>query len=215
MTSSTIILADGEFPRAARLRRMLKSAERIVCCDGAASSLLAFGREPDRIVGDLDSLSAALKERFADRIELDSEQETNDLAKAVRFCLRMGWTRNLAILGATGKREDHALGNISYLAEFCDACPDMRMCTECGDFFCVRSGEPVSVRPGGQVSLFSFDPKQRIDSEGLKYPLRSLSLPFWRSGTLNEAAGDRFVLRFSGATPVLVFLALSERRNKA
>ena len=40
-----IILADGEFPRRPLLLTMLKDAEVVVCCDGAADKLLKFGRE--------------------------------------------------------------------------------------------------------------------------------------------------------------------------
>ena len=206
MTVATVILADGEFPRAERLLRILRTAGRVVCCDGAAGSLLAFGREPDRVVGDMDSLSGACRARLADRVVVDPEQETNDLAKAFRLCRRMGWTESVAILGATGKREDHTLGNLSYLVEFSEECPSIRILSERMSFFCVRSGESVAVRPGGQVSLFSFDPAQRITSEGLKWPLQDRSLPLWRSGTLNEATGGRFSLRFSGRTPILVGL---------
>ena len=43
-----------------------------------------------------------------------TEQETNDLNKAFRYCLANGWT-DIVILGATGKREDHTLGNIGLL----------------------------------------------------------------------------------------------------
>ncbi len=204
MTVSTVILADGEFPRAERLLRILRTADRVVCCDGAAEALLAFGRAPDRVVGDMDSLSAACRARLADRIVVDTEQETNDLAKAFRLCRRMGWAESIAILGATGKREDHTLGNLSCLVEFSEESPSIQILSERMRFFCVRNGEVVQVRPGEQVSLFSFDPAQRITSEGLKWPLRNLSLPLWRSGTLNEATGDRFSLRFSGRTPILI-----------
>ena len=86
----TIILANGSFPERPALLAMLREAERVVCCDGAALSLLKFGRIPDAVVGDLDSLPAPPKE-LDGRIFRVSEQETNDLAKAFRHCVRNGW----------------------------------------------------------------------------------------------------------------------------
>ena len=68
--------------------------------------------EPEAIVGDLDSLSPEIAERFADRLYQDSEQDTNDLTKAVRWCIDKGY-EEIVILGATGKREDHTIANIS------------------------------------------------------------------------------------------------------
>ena len=78
----TVILADGAFPTGKEALEYLDRACRVICCDGAARSLVAYGREPDRIVGDLDSLSEEFKKRFSDRIEHVSEQESNDLSNA-------------------------------------------------------------------------------------------------------------------------------------
>ena len=86
----TVILADGDFPRAPQSLAILKNAERIICCDGAAASLTGLGIIPDRIVGDLDSLPEKFKERFADRLLHVRDQETNDLTKAFNFCCSSG-----------------------------------------------------------------------------------------------------------------------------
>ena len=40
-----------------------------------------------------------------------AEQETNDLDKAIRLCRERGWG-DLVVVGATGLREDHAIGNV-------------------------------------------------------------------------------------------------------
>ena len=87
----TVILADGAFPAGKEALEYLNCADEIICCDGAARSLVAYGLEPDKIIGDLDSLSAEFKKRFADRIEQVSEQESNDLSKAFRYCCRMNY----------------------------------------------------------------------------------------------------------------------------
>ena len=87
---NTVILADGDFPASERTLTMLRNADRIICCDGAAVPLLAAGLIPERIVGDLDSLPLELKERYADRLLQESEQESNDLTKACRYCQAQG-----------------------------------------------------------------------------------------------------------------------------
>ena len=45
------------------------------------------------------------------------DQETNDQTKAVNYLMEKGF-RRIAIVGATGRREDHTLGNISLLMEY-------------------------------------------------------------------------------------------------
>ncbi len=63
----------------------LRDAEMIICCDGAAEKLVANGLKPDIIIGDLNSVSPGLKERYSYILVQDSYQETNDLTKAVNW----------------------------------------------------------------------------------------------------------------------------------
>ena len=117
MSPNTVILADGNFPVHEKPLGYLKSAEHLICCDGSAESLIITGMEPEAIVGDLDSLTTDLKRRFSDRLYQDGDQDTNDLTKAVKWCINRAY-KEIVILGATGKREDHTIGNISLLAEY-------------------------------------------------------------------------------------------------
>ena len=202
----TVILAAGDFPSAPTPLAILEAATEIVCCDSAADELLRHGRTPDFIVGDLDSLSPRLRREFPERIVHVAEQETNDLAKAFRFC-RSRRCEHLTILGATGRREDHTLGNISLLADFAQEIPDIDMVTDHGRFSVVlRSGEFPSV-PGEQISLFAVDPDTRVTSSGLKYPLHDLLLRRWWQATLNEALGERFTLTITPGRRLLIYRA--------
>jgi thiamine pyrophosphokinase len=208
MSSKTIILADGSYPKHKVPLEYLKNAERIICCDGSAEQLLKAGMVPDAIVGDLDTLPAGIAERFYDRVYRSIEQETNDLTKAVSWCVRMGYM-DLVILGATGKREDHTIGNISLLAEYVrDA--SVIMVTDTGTFIPFIKSGSLSTLPGQQVSVFSADPGTEITSEGLKYPLKDLKLTNWWVATLNEAIGEKITLTFNGG-PVIVYLKFPEQ----
>lgn len=200
----TVILADGDFPVHAYPLSLLQQAERVVCCDGAAVSLLAHGREPDLIAGDLDSLSPEFKEKLADKTVHFTEQESNDLSKAFRCCMERGW-KNITILGATGKREDHTLGNLSLLAEYAAALPDIKMVTDHGIFSIAKGLCRYSCRPGQQISLIALDPGAEVTARGLKYPLEKLRLNMWWQGTLNEALGDSFELEITPGCRILVY----------
>jgi thiamine pyrophosphokinase len=205
--SGTVIVADGSFPVHPVPLRYLTDAGIIVCCDGSAESLLNTGMVPYAIVGDMDSLSDELRNRFADRIYIDEEQETNDLTKAVQWCQHYGYN-DIIILGATGKREDHTIGNISLLAEY-SKYVNVRMITDTGVFIPFLESCKVESFPGQQVSVFSIDTSAEITSAGLRYPLNRKVLKNWWEATLNEALGDYFELRFNGG-PVLVFLKFKE-----
>lgn len=204
--SSTVILANGDFPTRETPLCILRNAERIVACDGAAASLLEHGITPDHVIGDLDSLAPELRVRLQDRIRHVTEQDTNDLNKAFRFCMEHGW-KDIVILGATGKREDHTLGNISLLADFSLKAPGIKMVTDNGTFIAVHSGEQIQCVPGQQVSIFAMDTSTQIFSTGLKYKLNGLTPSRWWQATLNEATGDSFTLSFQPNKTLLVFLA--------
>ena len=193
----TIILANGEFPQRKQVRDLLQSAGRVVCCDGAVENLLQTGREPDIIIGDLDSISRATKARFQDRLVQVDDQDTNDLTKAVNWCIDRGIDK-VVILGATGKREDHSLGNISLLLEYIPKI-EVEIRTDYGCFIpLTKAQNTIKTFMGQQVSVFSLNTRSEFTSEGLKYPLNKMRLDSWWKGTLNEAVSDEIRINISG-----------------
>lgn len=188
-----VILADGSFPLHPLPLFFLSSCRRIVCCDGAAEALIQRGRIPEAIVGDGDSLNPAVQDRYAALIHWETEQETNDLSKAFRYCLRKGW-KKLFILGATGRREDHTIGNISLLSDYQEQA-EVQMLTDYGVFTPVCGNAGFECFPGQQVSVFNRD-CHLLSGEGLVYPLSAFTN--WWEGTLNEAIGKTFKIYADG-----------------
>lgn len=178
-----IILAAGDFPTHPALLSMLWASARVVCCDSAAEAFIAhFGHKPWRIVGDLDSISAKLREACAEITVHIAEQETNDLSKAVHFVRSQGLSR-ITILGATGRREDHTLGNISLLIDYMREGLTVQMLTDYCRFVPCHDICRQSSSVGTQVSIFSFG-ATGFSGEGLRYPLHDFTN--WWQGTLNE-----------------------------
>lgn len=200
-TPEAVILANGEYPTHPLPLRMLEEAKFVVCCDGAANEYISRGHTPDVIIGDGDSLSPEYKELFAPIIHRIADQETNDQTKAVLFLQKKGY-RKIAIVGATGKREDHTLGNISLLMEYMKSGMEVRTVTDYGTFIPVSDTQSFASHPGQQVSIINFG-AEGLKGEGLFYPLSDFSN--WWQGTLNEATADEFTIHCTGE--YLVFLA--------
>jgi len=188
----TVIIANGAFPCHPVPLSFLREASHIICCDGATESLLEYGLEPDFIVGDLDSLSKSLQQRYSQRLHHNTDQETNDLTKAVNFCSERQWNE-ITILGATGKREDHSIGNISLLLNFATNAK-LQMITDYGVFIPFMNSERFESFAGQQVSIFSLTPDTVFTFSGLKYPLTGQTISSWWQGTLNEAIGNEFYI---------------------
>ncbi len=195
LTGHTVILADGKFPENLQVLNMLKTAAVIVCCDGAANRLVDFGLEPSYIAGDLDSITPELKIRYADRLYHSTDQEINDLTKAVELCIDKG-LNDLYIIGATGLREDHTLANISLLADYAEKVR-VEMLTDYGIFTPILSTSNFESKKGQQVSIFSLTPNCPITLHNLKYPVNNRPFTSWWQGSLNESLGNTFSIGFT------------------
>ena len=149
---------------------------------------------PDMIIGDGDSLSEQNHTRFADIIRYDADQQTNDQTKAVKFLLAKG-LRRIAIVGATGKRDDHTLGNIALLAEYQKMGADVRSYTDYGVFIPCSGCCTFSCKAGAQVSVFNINAKE-LSSDGLSYPIYDFTA--WWQGTLNQCPTNSFSISAKG-----------------
>lgn len=234
---NTVILANGDFPSHPVPLRLLCEADLIICCDGAINKLATHlmvdkpfanalqGIAPHRqgtpisvvVVGDGDSYrpNPSVDNLFSDAGSpllryADEDQETNDLTKAIRYAAHQG-VRNIDIVGATGLREDHTLGNISLLAYHSDLY-FLRLFTDYGSFTPIQSTTRFKSFACQQVSIFNLRPTvATLGSKGLQYPFLNRTFEQWWEGTLNASMGDEFTVEvnaLSGAdkTPhVLVY----------
>lgn len=193
--TETVILANGEFPSHPVPLAILYNCNYLVCCDGAIDNLVKTGKKPDAIVGDCDSMSEENRVRFADIIHRISEQETNDLTKAVHFCLQQN-RKKITILGATGKREDHTIANVSLLCEYMKEA-DVEMITDYGVFIGIGGNSAFESYKEQQVSLFCID-KCAITSRNLEYAINNQIFTNWWQASLNEATEDEFIIEVDG-----------------
>lgn len=201
-----VVVANGLFPSDAEALRLLGEASFVIACDGAASALLENGYRVDAIVGDMDSLPDELKQTFGGILCQLKEQMTNDLTKAVRFAHCQGFER-LLILGATGLREDHTLGNIGLLTDYIRLFDYVEMRSDFGVFIPLKKTTTVPSVPRQQISLFSITPQTKLTTNGLKWDVTDRSFDCWWQGTLNEAMGEAFTVSFEGDARVVIYKA--------
>ncbi len=189
-----VILANGEYPAAPLPLQILSEARYVACCDGAANNYIARGGVPDIIIGDGDSFSEEHRRLYGHLLHRIPEQETNDLTKTVQHLAAQGM-RRIAIVGATGKREDHTLGNISLLIDYMRQGLYVRMYTDYGLFMPCNGTTTLACRLGQQLSIFNFG-AEGLHAEGLRYPIRDFRS--WWEGTLNECSGTSVTIHASG-----------------
>ncbi len=229
LSKTFIILCDGDFPSKGPALKLLKKSRRkkcdniLIACDGAILNLLKNGMEADYIVGDMDTLPKTYQKRFASIIHKEEEQDFNDLSKAFRFAVGMIekdidlnkaiTDYDIVIAGATGKREDHTLGNISYLPDFAQTLRkkfprqniSVSMVTDYGVFVPILNTTRLKGEPGDRISIFAFDHTLRIKSTGLEYKTDNVVFDMWWKATLNTFKKRDVLLKFSHPAEALLY----------
>ncbi len=217
---SAVIICDGVFPKKEYPRYLIRQADYIICCDAALKSYLRhcqsiFGKErkPDAVIGDLDSISPLLINKYSDIIIHETEQENNDQTKAFKLVLsKYTDATEIHILGATGKRTDHTIGNVSLLMEYARlfgpeiSGKSVDMVTDYETVFAITDSIELHCGKGRTVSIFSPDNSLRIKSSGLVWKTDDVVFDNWWKATLNKASEDIVKLELSHKSIALIML---------
>ena len=218
MHRSVVIIGDGKFPKTEYPRYLIRSADFIICCDGALLKFLRnsqgiFGekRLPDLVIGDMDTLPISMQRKYADIIIKENEQDHNDQTKAVRWALtHIDGVEQIHILGGTGGRADHTIGNISLLMEYTRmfdlGLTAIEMVTDEGTIFPINDTIEFDCGTGRSVSILSPDNSLKIKSEGLMYPTDEVVFDNWWKATLDKAVQDKVRLELSHKSIALIIL---------
>ena len=124
--------------------------------------------------------------------------------------------KTVHILGATGKREAHTLGNLGQIMEYArlygaSGNPDedriyVDAVSDYSTAFALTDSCELFVGEGRAVSIFSPDNSLNIKSEGLVWQTSGVVFDNWWQATLNRASADVVKLTFSHKSMALVIL---------
>lgn len=218
--ATAVIVGNGQFPKKEYPLYLLESADYVVCCDGSLDTYLRHFRNrtlrrPDVVIGDMDSLSKKAAAKFSDIAVRIEEQETNDQSKAFHYILEhFPDVDTIHILGATGKREDHTIGNLSLLMEYaremrrqdCGRTVSVDIVSDWSTAFAITDSCTLDVGEGRSVSIICPDNSLNIKSEGLVWPTDNVVFDNLWQTTLNRASADRISLTFSHPSIALIIL---------
>jgi len=201
-----IILANGKPPKKSIITFFQRNGySKIICADGGANSALKMGLIPDVIIGDLDSISPEAINEFksVSKIIRIRRQNDTDVEKCLKYAIRKKYDEAL-LLGATGNRLDHTFCNIGIVLKFF---PKIKISLIAEDSFLKAYTGNVELKtfPGETISLYGISTRTRITSNGLKYELRNISLPFgFRESTSNIAIKNIVKLSINGGVIFII-----------
>lgn len=172
----------------------------VIAVDGGLSYCGILNVEPDKIIGDFDSVSEREKEAIRSLqeqvpglvMELPVEKDDTDMLVALQYGLELGYT-DFRIYAGTGGRFDHTLANIQCLLYLKNHGATGYLVDGTGMILVIQN-EAVHFRKEleGYLSLFSLGKEAKgVTLRGLKYPLENYTLTNdYPIGISNEFIGE-------------------------
>lgn len=185
MIPQALILANGGPPTKRLLKLLLKNAALFVCADGGVNTAARYGLKPNAVVGDMDSARATSLKKFRSAaIHKMVDDSSTDLEKSLSWVIQEGY-RHIVVLGATGGRLDHFVGNLSTLVKM-SMHATVQFIDDSGEWVFVDRFKNLSLPVGVTVSLIPLSRCDGIVTKGLKWNLNFEALELGvRDGTCN------------------------------
>lgn len=209
-----ILVAHGHFAHTLHEEAALGQAERIIAADGGAEHVLAAGRIPHLVVGDMDSISAeAMAHLRAQNVPMHiypPHKDETDLELALRAA---ACATEITILGALGGRRDHEWANMLLLAQA--PCPARILHRECSVYLVDRRRPQLTLKtfPKDTISLIPLADIHGLTLTGLTYPLSNATLPLGSPrGVSNEAQGNTAIISLTDGCILVMHLCRATSR---
>lgn len=169
---------------------------------------------PHFIVGDFDSVNPEILQKFTEMekdrpkiLQFQPEKDETDTELAVRTAMEQG-CKKIHILGATGSRMDHVLGNIHLLGMAMEHGVEALMIDANNRIRMVNQGLALRKEEqyGNYVSLLPFTPQVTgLTLKGFKYQVEDFTLKCYHSlGVSNEIAAEQAEIAFQEGALVVV-----------
>lgn len=185
----------------------------VIAADSGMEFFYRNGLIPDKIVGDFDSVKTEVLEFFRNNnpqmqiLKFQPEKDETDTELALRTAMDAG-CKKIWLLGATGTRLDHVLGNIHLLGMAMERDCECSMVDSYNRICMLRQGIRIKKQQqyGDYVSLFPFTPEvKNLTLTGFKYPLQNYELKCYHSlGVSNEIVEEEAEISFEDGVLLMV-----------
>jgi thiamine pyrophosphokinase len=171
-----LIIADGTAPTKELLEKH-NDAQLVIAADGGLKTTETFGLVPDYLIGDFDSAGEAALMRLDKKtklVRLAKEKNETDGMIAVDTALKAG-AFQIVMLGALGKRTDHAFANLMLLKYAWNKGAALVLEDEYCEVSLATGETRLNGKRGQTVSVLPFGGSATVSSDGaLHYPMDSL-----------------------------------------
>lgn len=196
------------------VNRMLEQEkpQAVIAVDKGMDFFYRNQRMPDIIIGDFDSVDSESLQYFrklpdVGMIELNPVKDDTDTEAAIRYALAHG-AEQITLLGATGSRLDHVLGNVELLGIGLRAGVPIVMTDTHNRIRMTDRGITLKkeTQHGTYVSLIPYTEKvEHLTLRGFKYPLTDAVLTGCCSlGVSNEITEEEAQISLDGGILLVI-----------
>ena len=199
-----VIIGGAEIRNYALIRESFVENDYYVYCDCGLKHREGLCVNPDLIIGDFDSHERP--EDLSNVIVLPVVKDDTDTIFAVKEGIRRGY-EDFLLIGATGGRQDHNLGNIYSLLMLKNAGKTAKIIDDYSEISTVSSGEVCRVKNVWRFfSLLNISGTAKgISITGAKYELDGAEIfPEYQYGISNEVSGSEAVISLTEGNLLLV-----------
>lgn len=203
-----LILANGTPPGKRLFKKIRANSDMMICADGGANIAARFDSTPDLIIGDLDSVTGDTLRKFhAVHVKQVKDQNSTDLEKALTAAIQTK-CEDIIVLGAMGKRFDHAISNLGALEKFSKTVL-IKFIDDSGVFIPVHRLLSLSLPVGTTISLLPLTSCKAVVTKGLKWNLNNGSLQFGvRESTRNVVVSSQVTIKVRNGSLIAYIMNL-------
>lgn len=187
-------------------QELIDKADAVFSADGGANHLLEIERNPDFIIGDMDSISEETKSIYESKnikfITFPKEKDKTDGELMIEEILKSGEYDEIDIIGGFGGRIDHFLSNIFLLEKY----EKIRFISDETLMEVVKDRKDIRDCKGKTISIIPISDKVRIKRlSGFKYCVDNLDMKRGdTTGISNIVTEDRAVVEVESGKVIVV-----------
>ncbi len=185
-----VIVGGAEIKNYELIKKYFSPEDFFIYCDCGLKHEKNFGIKPDLIIGDFDSHD--MPQDLSNVIILPVIKDDTDTIFAVKEAMKRGFD-DFILVGVTGGRQDHNLGNIYALLMLAEKNKNALIVDDYSEIKLIKANEKIKIKRGWKFfSLINISGTAKgISIKGAKYNLENAEItPDFQYGISNEVLGD-------------------------
>lgn len=207
---NVVIVTGGSEPSKRLLLNSIKKGDYVIGVDKGCNALCKYKIKPSLILGDFDSIDPNVLQEYKSEevklIKFNAEKDYTDTDLAYEKAKEVNPSK-IIILGATGSRMDHFLGNIGILLKSVKEGYNVEILDDNNRMFIVNKKSTFSGNYGDTISFHAVsDVVTNFNISGGKYDLANYDMTLFEPRAVcNEFLNSDITITFDSGMILVIY----------